>query len=227
MSVLDRAELPFLVGGSFAYACYTGIAGRTKDLDLFVRPSDVDAAIRSLGAAGYETEMHAPTWIAKARRGGDVVDIIFSAGNDVARVDEEWFEHATRSTALERTVLVIPIEEMIWSKGFVMERERYDGNDVLHLLRAAGEGLDGARLLRRFGHHWRVLLAHLVLFDYVYPSERDKIPGDLRIELLRRANEEAAEPPIEQRLCYGTFLSKRQYHADIEDHGFVDARAAG
>ena len=34
---------------------------------------------------------------------------------------------------------LIPAEEMIWSKAFIMERERYDGADVAHILRACAE----------------------------------------------------------------------------------------
>jgi hypothetical protein len=37
---------------------------------------------------------------------------------------------------------------MIWSKGFVMERERFDGADVTHLLRAVGPKLN-------WDHVWR------------------------------------------------------------------------
>ena len=53
-----------------------------------------------------------------------------------------------------------------------MERERYDGADIAHLLRARADQLAWRRLLRRFGPHWRVLLGHLVLFGFVYPGER-------------------------------------------------------
>ena len=44
-------------------------------------------------------------------------------------------------------VLLAPPEEMIWSKAFVCERERYDGADVNHLLRACGRQMDWQRLL--------------------------------------------------------------------------------
>src|SRR6266853_3685632 len=62
------------------------------------------------------------------------------------------------------------------SKAFVMERERYDGADIAHLLHARAEALDWGRLARRFGRHWRVLLSHLILFGFIYPSERTRIP---------------------------------------------------
>ncbi len=59
---------------------------------------------------------------------------------------------------------------MIWSKAFIMERERYDGADIAHLILACGRDLDWRRLLGRFGRRWRVLLSHLVLFGFVYPG---------------------------------------------------------
>ncbi len=66
-------------------------------------------------------------------------------------------------------VLLAPPEEMIWSKSFVLERERYDGADVNHLLHACGESLDWERLLHRFDRYWEVLFSHLLLFQFAYP----------------------------------------------------------
>ena len=45
-------------------------------------------------------------------------------------------------------VKLAPAEEMIWSKAFIMERERYDGADVAHLLHACARRMDWQRLLR-------------------------------------------------------------------------------
>ena len=93
--------------------------------------------------------------LGKGYRGEDFVDVIFSSGNGVARVDEEWFERAVAEEVLGYPTRLIPAEEMIWSKAFVQERERFDGADIAHLIRSRGEGLDWERLLRRFGRHWR------------------------------------------------------------------------
>ena len=51
-----HAGPPFLIGGAFAFETYTGIKRRTKDLDLFIRPGDRDAALAVLASAGYRTE---------------------------------------------------------------------------------------------------------------------------------------------------------------------------
>ena len=101
-------------------------------------------------------------------------------------VDDQWFEHATEREVLGVRVLVAPPEESLWSKAFVMERERFDGADVAHIILAHGERLDWDRLIERFGEHWRVLLAHLVLFGFIYPSMRSKVPPAVLEELMER-----------------------------------------
>ena len=98
--------------------------------------------------------------------------MIFSSGNGIAVVDEQWFEHATEREVLGISVKVAPAEESVWSKAFVMERERYDGADVAHIILAYGDRMDWRRLIDRFGRYWRVLLAHLVLYGFIYPSAR-------------------------------------------------------
>src|SRR4051812_27643507 len=66
MRTLDRGGIPYLVGGGYAMAYYTGIARNTKDLDLFIRPADRDRTLETLAKAGNRTEFFYPFWIAKA-----------------------------------------------------------------------------------------------------------------------------------------------------------------
>ncbi len=113
---------------------------------------------------------------------------------------------------------------MIWSKAFVKERERYDGADIAHILRACGKRLDWPRLLRRFDAHWRVLLSHLVLFGFSYPSERTQVPAWVMENLLSRLQKELHSPLPTERLCQGTLLSRAQYLVDIGQWGYDDAR---
>jgi len=221
---LAASGVPFLVGGAFALERYTGISRDTKDFDIFLRRRDLDAALTALAAVGCRTEITFPHWLAKAATAEGVIDIIFSAGNGLAVVDDEWFTYAVDATVLGIPVKLCPPEETIWSKAFIMERERFDGADVAHLLRARAQGLDWQRLLGRFGPHWRVLLGHLVLFGFVYPGERWRIPSAVMRELTERLVREGDAPPADQRLCFGTVLSRAQYLTDIESWGYRDAR---
>jgi len=97
---------------------------------------------------GWRTGYHPDGWLAKGYKGEYFVDLIFSSGNGVAIVDDAWFEHALPGRVFGQEVQILPAEEMIWSKGFVMERERFDGADVYHLLRAVGAKLDWDRVMR-------------------------------------------------------------------------------
>ena len=221
---LADAGVPFLVGGAYAFERYTGIARHTKDFDIFLQPQQLDRALEVFANAGYHTELTFPHWLGKAFCGGEFIDIIFSSGNGIVRVDDEWFAHAVEAEVLGMPLKLAPPEEMIWSKAFILERERYDGADVAHLLRAQAEHLDWERLLQRFGDNWRVLLSHLTLFGFIYPCERDKIPTGVMRELLGRLEAELRTPPSAERVCQGTLVSREQYLVDVERWGYADAR---
>jgi hypothetical protein len=222
LTLLDRAKVPFLVGGAFAFARYVGIERPTKDLDLFVRPEDVGRALAVFEAQGYDVELPFPHWLAKVRAGAPFIDLIFSSGNGVARVDDCWFQHAVEDEVLGLPLRLSPVEEMIWSKAFVQERERFDGADIAHLIRERGQVLDWNRLLARFGDHWRVLLSHLVLFGFVYPDQREKVPAWVLEGLVGRLESESAE--ADNRTCNGTLLSREQYLHDLSELGYRDGR---
>ena len=224
MEFLARANVPFLVGGAFAFVHQAGIDRFTKDLDIFVRPSDVRRLLRASADAGFEADLFYSHWLAKIRAPSGFVDVIFSSGNGVAVVDDQWFEHATEREVLGVRVMVAPPEESLWSKAFVMERERYDGADVAHIILAHGERLDWRRLIDRFGGHWRVLLAHLVLFGFIYPSQRSRVPAAVLDELMQHLATETLSPDAEDPVCYGTLLSWSQYLGDVLGGAFRDAR---
>ena len=129
-----------------------------------------------------------------------------------------------KTNVLGVIVRLSPVEEMIWSKAFIQERERFDGADVLHLLRETGPSLDWPRLLMRFGDYWRVLLSHLILFGFVYPDKRQNVPAWVMEELIRRLS--VSRPNLQNDVCYGTLLSREQYLHDIERWKYRDSREA-
>ena len=224
MKAFADGGVPFLVGGAYAFAKYTGVTRHTKDFDVFVRKTDGQRALDVLAAAGYRTEMTFPHWLGKAWKGDDFVDVIFSAGNGVAVVDEQWFDRAPDGVVFDMNVKLIPAEEMIWSKGFIMERERFDGADIAHVILARGDKLDWKHLIERFGASWRVLFTHVLLFGFIYPGSRAAIPKWVMDEMLTRVkNENGNASGDEEGLCRGTLISRQQYLIDLE-RGLQDAR---
>jgi hypothetical protein len=224
MRTLHEGNVPFLVAGAYALSHYTGIVRHTKDFDVFLVPEDVDRALALLAAEGYEVERFSPHWLAKATCGNDFVDLIYNSGNGATPLDRRWFDNARRGEVLGVETLICPPEEMIWSKAFLMERERFDGADVAHLLRACATELDWARLLERFGTHWRVLLGHLVLFGFIYPDRRHTVPRWVMQDLGERLMKDLDEAPVASHTCWGTLLSRIQYQVDLEQLGYRDGR---
>jgi hypothetical protein len=226
LKILHQAEIPFLIGGTHAFARYTGINRGTKDLDLFARPTDISKILEVFTAAGYETEMAVSHWLAKLRYQNDFVDIIFNSAHGRLPVSDSWFDHAVEEEMFGIAVKICAPEEIIWSKAYVMARDRYDGADIAHLILAYGERLNWQRLVNQFGEHWRVLFSHLVLFGFIYPGQRSRIPTWVMQHLSQRLEEESHQPDTGEKLCQGTLLAPLQYRIDAEQWGYEDARLA-
>ena len=224
IDVLNSVHIPHLLYGALACQHYTGILRDVHDFDLVVRPTDCPKALHAFAAHGYRAELTFPHWLGKIFCGQQYIDIIFSSGNGLVQIDDEWFAFSESAEVFGRPVWVCPVEEIIWSKSFVMERERFDGADIAHLIRARATLLDWPRLCQRFGPHWRLLLAHLLLFGYIYPSERANVPPQLMRELYDRFWHEAESPTPTDRMCQGTLLSREQYLVDMRQWGYADAR---
>jgi len=218
-------ELPFLIGGTFALQRYTGITRRTKDIDFFIKREDYERFRATLRAAKFRVELTYPHWLGKIFKGNNFADLAFRSGNGEGAVDDEWFEHSVEEQFWGIPVRLCPPEETIWSKAFILERERFDGADINHVLLARAATLNWDRLVRRFGDKWRILLMHLVTFGFVYPNERHLIPKRIMNALMARLSEEV-EKPYEgvDKLCRGTLISREQYLKDVHEWGYLDAR---
>jgi hypothetical protein len=220
VGALNRARVPFLVGGAFALCRHVGMDRHTKDLDLMICREDWPDAAKALRADQIATRLVFPHWLGKAVAPGSQVDIIFNGGSGITPVCRDWFAYATPARVLGHNVRLVSPEELLWSKAFVMERERFDGGDVLHLIRTFAERFDWTRLCRRFEGHEAVLSAHLTLFRYAYPGERHRVPAWVDDAL----GAALAHDDAPRDLCRGTLLSRAQYLIDVEEWGYRDAR---
>ncbi|HEY8049822.1 MAG TPA: nucleotidyltransferase [Ramlibacter sp.] len=225
LQALGDAQVPFLVGGAFAHACFTGIRRSTKDLDLFIKRSDWDRISQLMRSHGWRCEMTFPHWLAKVYAGEDFIDLIFNSGNGVTPVDDRWFRSNAQADVLGVPVRLANIEDSLTSKAFIMERERFDGADVAHLIQANAERIDWRGLVDRFGANWRVLLSHMTMFGFIYPGERHRIPNWVMETLIARLAADTRQPPLEDlRVCQGTLISREQYLHDLESLGYLDGR---
>ncbi|MDI3341862.1 MAG: nucleotidyltransferase family protein [Sphaerobacter sp.] len=226
LCALRDAGVPHLVGGALALHHYTGIWRNTKDLDLFLRPADRDAALAALAAAGFRVEVLAPHWLAKGYAGEMFVDLISGFGNWLRPVDESWLEASEPMRLFGLEVPVLSATDMVWVKSYVAGRERFDGADIAHLIRHAHDRIDWPRLLARFGEHWELLLVYLHYYRFVYPQARELVPRWVVEQLMARLAADLRAPAAPDHPFRGPLLDRFAYLPDIEHRGEPDPREA-
>ena len=218
LQALLNSGPPFVVGGAFAIHRHTGIWRATKDIDFFLRPADVPQAHRVLESAGFDTWVEDPVWLAKASRGEHFVDLITGVGNASLTIDQSWIDGGVPESVLGVQCRVLGPEECLASKAFVAFRERFDGADVVHLIRACGPTLNWNRILELMGSHWELLYWSLILFAYVYPAHPDRVPEWVWEDLTRRFTE-VRRNPDRNAPFRGSLVDPRMFAIDVDDWG--------
>ena len=209
------------IGGAFAVQIHTGIWRWTKDLDLFMVSTVVPQAMNELRYRGFETYIEDPVWLAKAHRGEYFVDLITGMGNGCLMVETSWIERSLPTAVLGVECDVLRAEELIASKLFVTRRERFDGSDVVHLIRACGSNLDWDRLLELTADHWELLYWSLVLFAYIYPAHTDIVPERIWSELMQRFDRRVRQPSREAPFR-GSLIDPKMFAIDVNEWGERD-----
>lgn len=218
LELLHQTGTNFMLGGAFAMFQYTGIYRDTKDLDVFCKASEYPTILKFFQEKGYKTELTDVRWLAKIFKGEYFIDLIFDTVNNICRVDDYWYEHATPCKFCDVDVRMIPPEELIWCKIYVQNRERYDGADVNHIILRYGKKLNWERIMYHMEQHWHLLLAQILLFQFCYPADyHEIIPKWLFDELMRRAHEQYDLPPAVEKVCRGPVIDQTQYQIDIKD----------
>jgi hypothetical protein len=170
----------FAFGGAFATACYTGQLRNTKDFDFYILPADLDAMKRAMSIAGlqdyYEQLSYDRSWIYRASREDIIVDAIWAMANHRTVVDERWVTDGPEVTIRGEPLRAIPVEELIWSKLYVLQRERCDWGDVFNLMEAQAEAMRWNHLVDRMGEDIPLLAGALAVFSWLAPHRVSSIP---------------------------------------------------
>ena len=219
--ILHDGGIPFAVGGAFAIHKHTSIWRCTKDLDLLLVFSAVPTALEQLRQAGFDTWVEDPIWLAKVARGDDFVDLISGMGNAGLFVEQSWLARSIPDSIFGVPCNVLRAEELIASKLFVTRRERFDGADVVHLIRKCGANLDWDRLLQILHPHWELLYWALVLFAYVYPAQISLVPeriwGDLTQRFINHISHPRKDDPFR-----GSLIDPYMFAIDVNEWGERD-----
>jgi hypothetical protein len=183
MRAVRNAGVPFLLGGGFALAAYTGRWRDTKDIDFYIYPRDREQAVKALKSAGFSDYFkelpYDRKWIFRSVRSDVIVDIIWSMANQRAQVDDQWFRHARQLVLRDQELLVVPMEESMWCKLYILQRDHCDWTDIFNLLHESGARVDWRRLIERLEDDTPLLRALLTLYAWLCPVKVRQLPQEL------------------------------------------------
>jgi hypothetical protein len=172
--------ISFAVGGGIAVATYVPSRIVTKDVDLYVKPSDRDEMIGIVSGMGlrdyFEKSPYQRHWIHRRYCDDTIVDIMWGMPNHRAVVDDGWLENGREVEMCGERFRVLPPEELIWAKIYVLQRDRTDWPDILNIMYAAMPELDWDRLIERAGTDAPLLEALLSIFRWLSPSRAAMVP---------------------------------------------------
>src|SRR5687768_7464754 len=158
LKLLQESGIPFLLSGTYALSCFTGIVRPTKDLDIFCKASDAPRILAFFKGRGYDIEVEDERWIGKVWQGPNFFDVIYNISTASIAITEEWFHDIYEVEVYGTVVRITPPTEFILSKLFLQDRYRYDGADVAHVILRRHDQIDWKRLLSAMELYWEVLL---------------------------------------------------------------------
>jgi len=223
IKLMAQSQIPFVLSGTYALSCYTGISRPTKDVDVFAKAGDALRMLSFFKEHGFDVQIVDERWLYRVTRGNLFVDIITNMPTSSTQVTDEWFAQAPEAELFDTRVRLVPPTQFVWSKIFVQDRYRYDGADVAHMILKRSDDIDWKQLISSMELYWEVLLTAVLNFRFIYPSERNLVPHWVMDELLGRLQAQLEMPPAEKRVCRGRIFSPRDYLVDVTDWGFSEA----
>jgi predicted nucleotidyltransferase len=172
-AALNQAGIPFLLGGSLASWARGGPETR-HDLDLMIKPEDVDRALEALSEAGMRPERPPEDWLVKAWDGDTLVDLIYCPKG--LPMDDDVIARGEELSVLGMEIRVMALEDVMATKLMALTEHslRYEG--LLQIARALREQIDWSAVRARteaspFARAFFVLLEGLDILPGP-PSER-------------------------------------------------------
>ena len=109
-AALNRAGVPYLLGGSLASWARGGPETR-HDLDLMIKPEDVERSLEALSQAGMKPERPPEDWLVKAWDGDTLVDLIYCPKG--LPMDDDVFARGEVLSVLGMEIRVMALEDEI------------------------------------------------------------------------------------------------------------------
>ncbi len=198
-------NLRFCLGGGLAFSSYSKRQRDMKDIDLFILKEDRQAFIDLLNAMGYadyfDKEPYDQTWIYRGHLVDRVVlDLIWTLPNHRVDVEADWFERGKLAAVYGQRFRLIPPEDVIRTKIYVLQRDGCHWPDLLNILEHLGPSLDWEYLIPKMGADVRLLGALVATFAWLCPKVAAEFPPDVWGRMGLTAPEEKATDEDRARL---------------------------
>jgi hypothetical protein len=146
VGALHDAGIPFLLGGGLA-AWARGGPKTEHDVDLFLRPENVEPAAEALRAAGMRVERPPEGWLLKAWDGQVLVDVIFEPRGLL--VDDELIARGEEREVMAIGIRLMALEDVLTSKLMALDEHSADFSQLLLMTRTLREQIDWHELRSR------------------------------------------------------------------------------
>jgi predicted nucleotidyltransferase len=175
-ATLRDADIPFLLGGSLASWARGGPETR-HDLDLMIKPEDVERALEALEQAGMRPERPPEEWLVKAWDGDTLVDLIYCPKG--LPMDDDVLARGEELSVLGMEIRVMALEDVMATKLMALTEHSLRYESLLQIARALREQVDWDAVRVRtaespFARAFFVLLEGLDILETTSSPERTK-----------------------------------------------------
>jgi len=182
LSDVDRAGICVAVGGGLTVSVYGGKWRDSKDIDLYIQRSDLERVQQILKRNGlcdyFPIKAYDRKWIYRSHFRETIVDVIWAMANQRAQVDSSWLS-GPEAQVDGLKIRLLPPEETLWNKLYIMQFDRCDWPDAMNILYASGAELNWDRMLQLLGNDRPLLAGLLSVFAWVCPGRAASLPASI------------------------------------------------
>nr|WP_246461734.1 nucleotidyltransferase [Nocardia transvalensis] len=137
-----------VAGGCAVYA--RGGPASDHDVDLFIKPADIDRARHALSHNGLRLAEPAENWLTKAYDGATLIDLIHRPNN--REVTDEILDRAEEMRVGPTVAPVVSATDLLTDKMLVFDAHRLDFAPLLHIARDLREQVDWPQVRANTAH---------------------------------------------------------------------------